>query len=323
MINNNGLTNDEVIINRKKYGCNTFSKKKQDSFLKLLLETFSDPIIKILLIALGIKTVFLIRDFDWYETIGIVLAILIASFISSISEYGSSKAFNKLTEETSKINVRVKRNGEVISIPIDQVVVNDIVLLSEGDKVPADGVLISGNISVDESMIPKENREDETLLAVTQIRDKVGSVNGYLSQMVNGNGKVIASDNVTSNHPNVNKTYNGSNDYIISTPTIGAPTYINPTSDKNYVLANNTSTQNNNINLNVNGSLRLIGDNNSSNIDMNVLLSDNKFINELKDILIRSLNESNGISSDKGSYARVAKVTDSNFNHGNNNLLKV
>jgi len=159
MINNNGLTNEEVIINRKKYGSNIFSRKKQDSFLKLLLETFSDPIIKILLIALGIKTIFLIRDFDWYETIGIVLAILIASLISSISEYGSSKAFNKLTEETSKINVRVRRNGEIITIPIDEVVVNDIAIVSEGDKIPADGVLISGNISVDESMMNGEAKE--------------------------------------------------------------------------------------------------------------------------------------------------------------------
>ena len=159
MISRNGLTNEEVIINRKKYGSNTFSKKKQDSFFKLLLETFSDPIIKILLIALGIKTIFLIRDFDWYETIGIVLAILIASFISSISEYGSTKAFNKLTEETSKINVRVRRNGEVIIVPIDMVVVNDIVLLSEGDKIPADGVLISGHITVDESMMNGETKE--------------------------------------------------------------------------------------------------------------------------------------------------------------------
>ena len=182
MINNNGLTNEEVIINRRKYGSNTFSKKKQDSFLKLLLETFSDPIIKILLIALGIKTIFLIRDFDWYETVGIVLAILIASLISSISEYGSSKAFNKLTEETSKINVRVRRNGEVITIPIDEVVVNDIVLLSEGDKVPADGIVISGHISVDESMMNGEAKE-----AYKNINDMV-----YMSTVVySGNSEVL------------------------------------------------------------------------------------------------------------------------------------
>ena len=155
----NGLSNEEVIINRKKYGSNSFSKKKKDSFFKLLLESFSDPIIKILLIALGIKTIFLIRDFDWYETVGIVIAIMVASLISSISEYGSMKAFDKLTEESSKISVRVKRNGQVVSIPINEVVVNDIVLLSTGDRVPADGVIIDGNISIDESMMNGEAKE--------------------------------------------------------------------------------------------------------------------------------------------------------------------
>ena len=141
MINNNGLSNEEVLINREKYGKNIFTKKKQDTFFKLLLETFSDPIIKILLIALGIKTIFLIRDFDWYETVGIILAILVASLISSISEYGSMRAFNKLTEEANLINVRVKRNGDVISIPLSEVVVNDIVVLSTGDRIPADGLI--------------------------------------------------------------------------------------------------------------------------------------------------------------------------------------
>lgn len=159
MINNNGLNDKEVIINREKYGENIFTKKKQDTFFKLLLETFSDPIIKILLIALGIKTIFLIRDFDWYETVGIVLAILVASLISSISEYGSMRAFNKLTEETSKINVRVKRAGNIQSIPLSEVVVNDLVVLSTGDRVPADGIIVSGKISLDEAMINGEAKE--------------------------------------------------------------------------------------------------------------------------------------------------------------------
>ena len=159
MINNNGLSNEEVIINREKYGSNVFTRKKHDSFWKLLMETFSDPIIKILLIALGIKTIFLIRNFDWYETVGIVLAIMVASLISSISEYGSMKAFDKLTEENAKINVRVKRNGQLISIPLNEVVVNDLVLLATGDRIPADGIIISGNISVDESMMNGETKE--------------------------------------------------------------------------------------------------------------------------------------------------------------------
>ena len=100
----------QILLNSE----NQFTKKKQDSFFKLLLMTFSDPIIKILLIALGIKTIFLIRDFDWYETVGIVIAIMIASLISAVSEYGSMKAFNQLTEESSKISVKVKRNGNII-----------------------------------------------------------------------------------------------------------------------------------------------------------------------------------------------------------------
>ena len=182
MINNNGLTNEEVIINRKRYGKNTFSRKKQDSFFKLLLETFSDPIIKILLIALGIRTIFLIRNFDWYETIGIVLAILIASLISSISEYGSSKAFNKLTEETSKIKVKVRRNNEVTTIPVDEVVVSDIVILSPGDKIPADGIVVSGNLSVDESMMNGETKEVNK-----NVNDMV-----YMSTVVySGNAEVL------------------------------------------------------------------------------------------------------------------------------------
>ena len=86
----NGLTSKEVIENRKKYGTNQISAKEKNSFFKLLIETMGDPIIKILLIALAVKTVFLFHDFDWFETIGIVIAIFIASLISTISEYGSS-----------------------------------------------------------------------------------------------------------------------------------------------------------------------------------------------------------------------------------------
>ena len=159
MINKNGLTSDEVIKNRKKYGNNSLTKKNNDTFFKLLLETLSDPIIKILLIALGIKTIFLIKDFDWYETVGIVIAIMVASLISSISEYGSMRAFNKLTEETSLIKVRAKRDNKVIEIPINDVVYNDIIWLGEGDKVPADGIIVSGTIAVDESMLDGEAKE--------------------------------------------------------------------------------------------------------------------------------------------------------------------
>ena len=91
-----GLNDKEVLLNRKKYGSNEIKTTHKNSFLHLLLESLGYPIIKILLIALAIKMIFLFKSFDWYETIGIVIAIFFASFISSISEYGSEKAFEKL-----------------------------------------------------------------------------------------------------------------------------------------------------------------------------------------------------------------------------------
>lgn len=152
----NGLTEKEVINSRKKYGTNQITGVKRDSFLKLLIESLGDPIIRILLIALGIKTIFLIKDFDWYETIGIVIAIIIASLISSLSEYGSSKAFERLQEESSRIKCRVKRNGEIKEILIDDIVKSDILVLTTGDKIGADGIIIKGSIEVDESSMNGE-----------------------------------------------------------------------------------------------------------------------------------------------------------------------
>ena len=155
----NGLTDKEVLSNKNKYGSNAITNTKKNSFISLLIESLGDPIIRILLIALGIKTIFLIKDFDWYETVGIVIAIFLASFISSISEYGSEKAFEKLQEESSKIKCRVRRNGQVVEINVDDVVVGDIVLLEAGERIPADGIIIEGEISVDESTLNGESKE--------------------------------------------------------------------------------------------------------------------------------------------------------------------
>lgn len=154
-----GLVDREVEENRKKYGNNQLASIKQEGFFRQLLTSLGDPIIRILLIALGIKTVFLFHDFDWFETIGIVIAIFIASFISTISEYGSEQAFARLQEESSKLKCRVRRNKKVVEINIDEIVVGDIVLLQAGDKIPADGILIQGEITVDESSLNGEAKE--------------------------------------------------------------------------------------------------------------------------------------------------------------------
>ena len=156
---NNGLSEEEVLESREKNGSNIITNKKKNTFLEMFIQSLGDPIIRILIIALGIKLVFLIKDFDWYETVGIVIAIFLASFISTMSEYGSEKAFEKLQEDASKIKCRVRRNGKIKEITIDDVVVGDMVLLEAGDKVPADGILIDGDLLVDESSLNGETRE--------------------------------------------------------------------------------------------------------------------------------------------------------------------
>ena len=113
MFNIRGLNNDEVKESRKKYGSNCISGENKNTFFNLFIETLGDPIIKILLIALAIKTIFLFKDFDYFETIGIVFAILVASIISAVSEYGSNKAFESMQEESSKIRVKVRRNRSI------------------------------------------------------------------------------------------------------------------------------------------------------------------------------------------------------------------
>ena len=154
-----GLSNKEVLESRKKFGSNIIVEKRKNSFIKLVIESLNDPIIKILLIALSIKIIFLFKNSNLYETIGIAISVFLASFISSISEYGSEKAFEKLKEENSHINVKVLRNGEKEVIDIDDVVVGDIVHLESGDKVPADGIIIDGCCYTDESMISGESKE--------------------------------------------------------------------------------------------------------------------------------------------------------------------
>ena len=156
-----GLTEKEVIESRRKHGSNEISKIAKESFIKMLISTLSDPIIKILLIALAIKTLFLFQNFDWYETVGIVIAIFMASFISTLSEYGSEKAFEKLEEDASKIKSKVIRNKKIKEVVINDIVVGDIVNLQSGDQIPADGVIVSGNIQVNESNLNGEVKEKE------------------------------------------------------------------------------------------------------------------------------------------------------------------
>ncbi len=158
-----GLTEDEVSQSRRKFGSNTLGKQKSKSFLAAFFGNLGDPVIKILLVALGVNLFLVFRGGDIIETIGIAISVFLATFISTLSERGSEKAFRRLEEECSKTNVRVRRSGEVREIPIEEIVVGDILCLSAGEQIPADAYVISGKFRLDQSMITGESREVEKL----------------------------------------------------------------------------------------------------------------------------------------------------------------
>lgn len=154
-----GLTEEEVINSRIKYGSNEVINKNKSSFIKLFIESLGDPMIRILLIVLAIKLVFLFADESWFETLGIFIAIFFATLISSLSEYGSNKAFDRLFKENNIKICKIKRNNIINNYKISEVVVNDIIYLKGGDFIPADGTLVDGTLSVDESSVSGESKD--------------------------------------------------------------------------------------------------------------------------------------------------------------------
>ncbi len=156
-----GLNDQQVLLSRKEHGSNALTHKRRKSFFRQYLSNFGDPIIKVLLIALGINVIFLFRNHDWYESAGIAVAVFLATFVSTLSEYGSESAFEKLQEEAGQLRCRVRRGGKLRLIPMEEIVVGDIVLLQSGERIPADGILIEGSLRVDQSALNGESEETE------------------------------------------------------------------------------------------------------------------------------------------------------------------
>ena len=154
-----GLTSEEVIASRAKYGDNSLEKEKTVGLLRKFLENLSDPIIKVLTFAVILEVIVTLGNCNWFEVGGIIIAILIATTVSTVSEYGSERAFLRMQEENSKLQSRVMRGGELLDIPADQIVVGDIVYIGAGEIIPADGVMLSGKLSVDQSALNGEGCE--------------------------------------------------------------------------------------------------------------------------------------------------------------------
>lgn len=158
-----GLTEEQVLASRHLHGANVLTKRKRKGFFRQYLSSFGDPIIKILLAALAINVLFLFRTSDWMESVGIAVAVFLATFVSTLSQYGSESAFLELQRASANIECRVKRAGGIRSVPVSELVVGDIVLLEAGEKLPADGILLSGKLSVDQSALNGESAEAEKL----------------------------------------------------------------------------------------------------------------------------------------------------------------
>ena len=155
-----GLKSDEVLLSREKYGSNRLTEQKREGFFKKLIGNFGDPMIIILCVALAINILFaVLGKVAWYESVGIAAAVLIATLVSTFSEYRNENAFAKLQEESSKITCKVYRDGQIVEVGIDDLVVGDAVLLQPGDKVPADGIVVEGNLQVDQSVLNGEAKE--------------------------------------------------------------------------------------------------------------------------------------------------------------------
>jgi Ca2+-transporting ATPase len=153
-----GLATSRVAELRNKYGANAMTPPVRDPFWKQYLEKFDDPIIRILLLAVVISTVVsLIRGEGLLDTIGIIIAVLLATGIAFFNEYRSSREFDVLNAHRDDVAVKVIRDGRPVSVPSRDIVVGDCILLEAGDAIPADGWVTSADdLCSDESAFTGE-----------------------------------------------------------------------------------------------------------------------------------------------------------------------
>ena len=155
-----GLNDQQVRQSREKYGNNVIPNSEPTTFWAEFKETFSDPMIKILLFIAGLMVImFFLGYAEIYEPIGTVVAVLIVAFVTAKTGVASDTKYRELKNSTKKDVCKVYRNSMVTVIEVDDVVVGDKVLLQSGDKIPADGILVEGDLRVDNSALNGEAEE--------------------------------------------------------------------------------------------------------------------------------------------------------------------
>lgn len=159
-----GLTDEQVKQSREQHGKNVLTPPQRTSLWKLYLDKYRDPIIQILLVAAFVSLILAFIEKNFLETIGIFVAVFLATTVGFYFERDAAKKFNLLTALSEEQPVKVRRNGKVIEIPRHDVVVGDVVLVEVGDEVPADGELIVCNdLQINESPLTGEPVTEKSL----------------------------------------------------------------------------------------------------------------------------------------------------------------
>ncbi len=166
-----GLSDKEVAASREKYGSNVIPDSEPTTFWAEFKETFGDPMIRILLAIAALMLVMCVFGYaDIYEPIGTIVAVLIVAFVTAKTGVASDTKYRELKDSTKKDQCKVYRNDVVTVIDVDDIVVGDKVLLQSGDKIPADGVLVYGELKVDNSALNGEAEECHKSAATEDFR---------------------------------------------------------------------------------------------------------------------------------------------------------
>ena len=177
-----GLTQAEVEASRKQHGTNALTQIPPDPLWKKILEGFKDPMIMILCVALVIQVILVVlHQSEWYEPVGVLIAILIANGVSAVSESNQEgKAASLRADEESKEVAKVIRDGKLQEIHVSDVVVGDLVYLQAGDKISADGIIVDGELKIDQSALNGETEEcPKVPLPEGETFDKKDLLNNY------------------------------------------------------------------------------------------------------------------------------------------------
>ncbi len=187
-----GLTAKQVEESRNEHGSNILTQIPPDPLWKKILEGFKDPMIMILLVALVVQVVlFFLGQAEWFEPVGILIAIMIANGVASVSESKQEgKASALKAEEEAKETAKVIRDGKLEEIHVSEVVVGDIVYLQAGDKIPADGIVVEGELKVDQAALNGETEEADKIPYVDgaeyDVKDLLNKYYAYRGTVVCG-----------------------------------------------------------------------------------------------------------------------------------------